>query len=122
MPSALAALGLGPEDEALPEAYRGEGVMPVAAAAARAVNTPGTELDGTEVSGSQRGLRGRWVELRRRRRRPGGETETPADRPRTARAPRPRTRGSRRRCEPGRSPAAVDQSCWKIARIRSRLV
>jgi hypothetical protein len=78
MPSALAALGLGPEDEALPEARRGEGVMPVAAAAVQAVNTPGTELDGTEVSGSQRGLRGRWVELRRRRRRPEGETETPA--------------------------------------------
>jgi lysophospholipase L1-like esterase len=78
IPSTLAALGLGPDDEALPEAFRGEGVMPVATAAARAVNHPGTELDGTEVSGSQRGLRGRWVELRRRRRRPGGETETPA--------------------------------------------
>ena len=77
IPSTLAALGLGPEDEAMPEAYRGEGVMPVAAAAARAVENPGTELDGTEVSGSQRGLRGRWVELRRRRRRPGGETESP---------------------------------------------
>jgi lysophospholipase L1-like esterase len=77
VPSTLAALGLGPDDEALPEAYRGEGIMPVAAAAARAVEHPGTELDGTEVSGSQRGLRGRWVELRRRRRRPGGETETP---------------------------------------------
>lgn len=77
IPSALAALGLGPDDEALPEPFRGEGVMPVATAAAQAVNTPGTELDGTEVSGSQRGLRGRWVELRRRRRRPGGQTETP---------------------------------------------
>ena len=77
IPSTLAALGLGPADEELPEAFRGEGVMPVAAAAARAVNVPGTELDGTEVSGWQRGLRGRWVELRRRRRRPGGETESP---------------------------------------------
>jgi lysophospholipase L1-like esterase len=76
-PSTLAALGLGPDDEERPEAFRGEGVMPVATAAARAVNHPGTELDGTEVSGSQRGLRGRWVELRRRRRRPGGETESP---------------------------------------------
>jgi lysophospholipase L1-like esterase len=79
IPSTLAALGLGPADEQLPEAFRGEGVMPVAAAAARAVNVPGTELDGTEVSGSQRGLRGRWVELRRRRRRPGGETESPEE-------------------------------------------
>lgn len=76
-PSALAALGLVPEDEALPEAYRGEGVMPVAAAAAQAVNTPGTELDGTEVSGSQRGLRGRWVQLRHRRRNPESAAQAP---------------------------------------------
>ncbi|QBX54598.1 SGNH/GDSL hydrolase family protein [Nocardioides seonyuensis] len=79
IPSCLAALGLIPEDEARPEAYRGEGVLPVAAAAVRAVRTPGTELGGTEVSGAQRGLRGRWVELRRRRRRPSGEPESPQD-------------------------------------------
>jgi hypothetical protein len=78
LPSVLALLGLAPEDEVRPEALRGEGVLPVAAAAVRAANTPGTELDGTEVSGSQRGLRGRWVELRRRRRHPTGEAETPA--------------------------------------------
>ncbi|PVG81715.1 GDSL family lipase [Nocardioides gansuensis] len=77
VPSTLAALGLVPEDEALPEAYRGEGVLPVATAAVHAVNTPGTELDGTEVAGSQRGLRGRWVELRHRRRRPGPAAEAP---------------------------------------------
>ena len=73
----LAELGLVPDDEALPEAYRGEGVLPVAAAAVEAVKTPGTELDGTEVSGSQRGLRGRWVELRHRRRHPGADVEAP---------------------------------------------
>lgn len=79
IPSTLAALGLVPEDEALPEAYRGEGVLPVVTAAVQAVRTPGTELDGTEVSGSQRGLRGRWVELRHRRRRPSAPAESPED-------------------------------------------
>ena len=39
-PSTLAALGLVPEDEAQPEAFRGEGVLPVAAAAVQAVNAP----------------------------------------------------------------------------------
>lgn len=77
IPSCLAELGLISEDEVLPEAYRGEGVMPVATAAVRAVKTPGTELGGTEVSGAQRGLRGRWVELRHRRRHPGAEVEAP---------------------------------------------
>jgi lysophospholipase L1-like esterase len=79
LPSTMAVLGLVPPDEVRPEAFRGEGVLPVAAAAVRAANTPGTELDGTEVSGAQRGLRGRWVELRRRRRHPSGEAETPEE-------------------------------------------
>lgn len=77
IPSCLAELGLIPADEALPAAYRGEGVLPVAAAAVRAVKTPGTELGGTEVSGAQRGLRGRWVELRHRRRHPSADVESP---------------------------------------------
>ncbi|MEO5664649.1 MAG: SGNH/GDSL hydrolase family protein [Nocardioides sp.] len=79
IPSCLAELGLIPDDEALPAAYRGEGVLPVAAAAVRAVKTPGTELGGTEVSGAQRGLRGRWVELRHRRRSPSPEAESPEE-------------------------------------------
>ena len=79
IPSVLAALGLAPEDETGLEALRGEGVLPVAAAAAQAARTPGTELGGTEVSGSQRGLRGRWVELRHRRRRPSAEAESPQE-------------------------------------------
>jgi lysophospholipase L1-like esterase len=70
IPTVLATLGLGPEDELVPEVYRGEKVLPVSAAAVRAVETPGTEVGGTEVAGSQRSLRGRWVQLRRRRRRP----------------------------------------------------
>ncbi len=77
LPSTLAALGLIPEDEVVPEALRGEGVLPVAAAAVEAVRNPGTELDGTEVAGSRRGVRGLWVELRRRRRHPQAEAEGP---------------------------------------------
>ncbi len=78
LPSTLAALGFAPEDEAEPESVRGEGVLPVAAAAAQAVKTPGTELDGTEVGGSRRGVRGLWVELRHRRRQPAPEAEGPS--------------------------------------------
>lgn len=79
LPSTLAALGLIPEDEAEPEAYRGEGVLPITAAAIQAVNQPGTELGGTEVGGSRRGVRGLWVELRHRRRHPGTAGEAPED-------------------------------------------
>jgi lysophospholipase L1-like esterase len=57
VPSALNALGFG-TDEPRPR-RRGEGTMPVAAAAVRAARTPGTEL------GDKKGL---WVELRRRAR------------------------------------------------------
>jgi len=78
LPSVLAAVGLAPDDEAQPERLRGEGVLPVARAAVQAVNTPGTELDGTEVGGTRLGVRGLWVELRHRRRRPETEAETPA--------------------------------------------
>ena len=77
LPSTLAALGLIPDDEAEPESYRGEGVLPITAAAIQAVNVPGTELDATEVGGSRRGVRGLWVELRRRRRQPGAAGEAP---------------------------------------------
>lgn len=77
LPSTLAALGLIPDDEAQPEALRGEGILPVATAAVQAVNTPGTELGGTEVGGARRGVRGLWVELRHRRRNPQVEVEAP---------------------------------------------
>jgi hypothetical protein len=77
LPSVLAALDLVPDDEAQPEAYRGEGVLPIVAAAVQAANTPGTEVDGTEVAGSRRGVRGLWVELRHRRRHPQPAGEAP---------------------------------------------
>ena len=79
LPSVLAALGFIRHDELAPEAYRGEGVLPVATAAVRAVETPGTELGGTEVAGSRRGVRGLWVELRHRRREAATPTEAPDD-------------------------------------------
>src|SRR3954452_6458356 len=56
VPSALSTLGFG-EDE--PRRTADEGTMPVATAAVRAAETPGTEL------GDKKGL---WVELRRRAR------------------------------------------------------
>ncbi|MBV9830648.1 MAG: SGNH/GDSL hydrolase family protein [Marmoricola sp.] len=75
-PSVLAALGLG-EDDRLPQEVRGEGVMPIGYAAARASQNPGTEIEGTEVAGAKRGVGGRWVTLMRRRQLPTGEAETP---------------------------------------------
>ena len=78
LPSVLAALDLAPADESDPEPYRGEGVMPVTRAALQAVNEPGTELGGTEMPPSLHGVRGLWVELRHRRRRPQTEGEAPA--------------------------------------------
>ena len=79
LPTVLAALDLVPAEEAQPEAFRGEGVLPVATAAVEAVRTPGTELGGTEVAGSRRGVRGLWVELRHRRRHPQPEAEAPQE-------------------------------------------
>ncbi|MFL6158907.1 MAG: SGNH/GDSL hydrolase family protein [Marmoricola sp.] len=67
LPSALSALGLGPDDEEHPQVGRGEGLRPIGKAAVDASRHPGTELDGTEVGGSTRGPGGRWVLQMRRR-------------------------------------------------------
>jgi len=77
LPSILAAVGAIPAEEIEPEPFRGEGVLPISYAAVEATRTPGTEIDGTEVSGSKRGVRGRWVLLRHRRRQPEAETAAP---------------------------------------------
>ncbi len=77
VPSTLAALGLGPEDEAEPTPARGEAVLPISYAAVEASKRPGTEVDGTEVGGSSRGTRGRWATLMRRRRPAPVDAETP---------------------------------------------
>ncbi|HEY0891254.1 MAG TPA: SGNH/GDSL hydrolase family protein [Nocardioides sp.] len=76
LPSTLAALGLAPDAD--PETTRGEGVLPITAAAVQAVNQAGTELDSTEVGGHRIGMRGLWVTLRHRRRRTDLHPEAPA--------------------------------------------
>jgi lysophospholipase L1-like esterase len=66
LPTASAALGYWPADEEEPDYRRGEGVLPVALAAAEAAEEPGTEVTGARVGGRERGPRGRWALLRRR--------------------------------------------------------
>ncbi|TNM37578.1 SGNH/GDSL hydrolase family protein [Nocardioides albidus] len=79
IPSVLAALDQQAEDETVLEAFRGEGVLPVIRAALKAVEEPGTELDGTEIGGRRAGMRGLWVELRHRRSRQHVPGEAPAE-------------------------------------------
>lgn len=77
LPSVLAAVGVIPFEDLVPEVTRGETVLPVSEAAVEAARMPGTEIDGTEVGGAQRGARGRWVQVRRRRRQPETDVESP---------------------------------------------
>jgi hypothetical protein len=70
-------VGVIPDEDLEPAAFRGEGVMPISYAAVEAARMPGTEVDGTEVGGAKRGSRGRWVLIRHRRRRPQGPSEAP---------------------------------------------
>ncbi|WP_179646443.1 SGNH/GDSL hydrolase family protein [Spinactinospora alkalitolerans] len=67
LPSACAALGLMPDLETLPDVRRGEGVLPVDVAAVEAAERAGTEVSGAKVAGRERGPRGRWATLLRRR-------------------------------------------------------
>ena len=77
LPSVLAAVGVVPLEELVPEAARGEAILPITEAAVEATRTPGVEVGGTEVAGATRGQRGRWVQLRRRRRQPESDVEAP---------------------------------------------
>ena len=63
---------------------RRDTVRPVAQAAARAASRPGTEVQATEVRGSETGPRGPWALLRRRR---PSELPTPEEAERAAEAP-----------------------------------
>jgi lysophospholipase L1-like esterase len=77
LPSVLAAVGVIPFEDLVPEAARGEAILPITEAAVAAARTPGAEVDGSEVAGGGRSARGRWVQLRRRRRQPETEVESP---------------------------------------------
>jgi lysophospholipase L1-like esterase len=66
LPSVADALDLWMAPERGLRALRRDSVRPVAQAAARAANRPGTEVQGTEVGGSHAGPRGPWALLRRR--------------------------------------------------------
>ena len=78
LPSVLAAVGVIPFQDLVPEAARGEAVLPITEAAVEAARIPGTEIDGTQVAGAPRGARGRWVQLRRRRHQPESDVEAPS--------------------------------------------
>ena len=70
LPTVCAALGVWGEPERAerrPSARRGGAISPVAVAAGHAVNDPGTEVSGTALAGIDRGPRGRWALLLRRR-------------------------------------------------------
>ncbi|WP_225447713.1 SGNH/GDSL hydrolase family protein [Streptacidiphilus sp. P02-A3a] len=88
LPSMCAALEVWPEEER-PDAYRGEGVLPVARAAAEAAGRSGTEVAGAEVLGADSGPRGRWALLKHRRRHtlPDGATPESAADPAPGSAP-----------------------------------
>jgi lysophospholipase L1-like esterase len=68
LPSIAAALGYWPEDESDVSLSDGE-ILPISFAAVRAAKDAGTEVAATEVAGAERGPRGRWALLRRRRHR-----------------------------------------------------
>ncbi|GAB6900823.1 SGNH/GDSL hydrolase family protein [Kineosporia succinea] len=68
LPSVATALGYLPaERDRVPDHDRGEGIDDVAHAAVLAADSAGTEVSAIEVSGSDRGPRGRWAAFRRRR-------------------------------------------------------
>ncbi|WP_242900927.1 SGNH/GDSL hydrolase family protein [Actinomadura terrae] len=77
LPSMAHALDLEPDVETLLD----QGVLPVYLAAAEAAEVSGTEVSGASVAGDDRGPRGRWARLLRRRTAP---SDLPAPAPDTA--------------------------------------
>jgi lysophospholipase L1-like esterase len=81
LPSVCASLGVwfGGEQESQPDLTRGEGVRPIAMAAAQAADQAGTEVAAASVAGRDRGPRGRWVLLRHRPAQSGDEVQQTAE-------------------------------------------
>ncbi|WP_298332231.1 SGNH/GDSL hydrolase family protein [Haloactinopolyspora sp.] len=75
LPSLAGALGLWSAEDDVPEALRGDSILPVSIAAVAAADHAGTEVAATEVGGRSGGPRGRWAMLRNRRRRPLPDAE-----------------------------------------------
>ena len=80
LPTVLAALDLAPAEDQAPELARGEALLPLDIAASEAARHPGASVEPVaEEESAAAGLRGRFVLLRRRRRRPDAEVESPQE-------------------------------------------
>lgn len=78
LPTVLAALGAAPEEDVQPEHARGEALLPIGVAAIQASRHPGASVEPVPAADSRQGpFRGRFVQLRRRRRRPEAPVESP---------------------------------------------
>jgi lysophospholipase L1-like esterase len=78
LPTVLAALDLAPAEDQAPEYARGEALLPLDIAALEAARHPGASVEPVaEEESAATGLRGRFVVLRRRRRRPDADVESP---------------------------------------------
>ncbi len=75
LPTVLAALGLVPEEDTVPELSRGEAVLPLDVAVHEAARRPGSSVEPTAEDST--GPLGRFAVLRRRRRSPEDEVEAP---------------------------------------------
>lgn len=77
LPTVLATLGLEADDET-PEYARGEALLPLDIAVAEAARHPGASVEPpTTEQAAAPGVRGRFVQLRRRRRLPEATVESP---------------------------------------------
>lgn len=78
LPTVLAAMGLAPVEEVSPEAARGEALLPIEVAVLEAARHPGASVEPAAREPAAAG-RARFVQLRRRRRQPEAEVETPQE-------------------------------------------
>ncbi|MBA2531197.1 MAG: SGNH/GDSL hydrolase family protein [Nocardioidaceae bacterium] len=68
LPTVAVALNVWDPDDDPPDDLLGEFALPVSFAAAEAADVAGTEVSPTRVQGRERGPRGRWAQVRHRRR------------------------------------------------------